>query len=82
MRRIPRDVSGEELARLLKRYGYELTRQVGSHVRLTTNQEGEHHITIPKHKALRVGTLNSILKDVAEHLKLDRDELIKSLFEK
>ena len=51
-------------------------------MRLTTKQEGEHHITIPQHKALRVGTLNNILKDVAEHLKMGRDELIKSLFEK
>jgi len=80
--RIPRDVSGDELARLLKRYGYEVTRQVGSHMRLTTEREGEHHITIPQHKALRVGTLNNILRDVAEHLKLSRDELIESLFNK
>jgi len=80
--RIPRDVGGDELARLLKRYGYEVTRQVGSHMRLTTQQGGEHHITIPEHKALRVGTLNNILKDVAEHLKMNRDELINSLFEK
>jgi len=80
--RIPRDVGGDELARLLKRYGYEVTRQVGSHMRLTTNQRGEHHITIPQHKPLRIGTLNSILKDVAEHLKLSRDELVESLFEK
>ena len=80
--RIPRDVSGDELARLLKRYGYEVTRQVGSHMRLTTEREGEHHITIPQHKALRVGTLNNVLKDVAEHLKLSRDELIESLFDK
>ncbi len=80
--RIPRDLGGEELARLLKRYDYALTRQVGSHMRLTTNRGGEHHVTIPLHKPLRVGTLNSILKDIAEHLKLIRDELIESLFEK
>ncbi|MCI0556061.1 MAG: type II toxin-antitoxin system HicA family toxin [Anaerolineae bacterium] len=80
--RIPRDLGGEELAKLLKRHGYELTRQVGSHMRLTTRQGGEHHVTIPRHKPLRVGTLNSILKDIAEHLKLSRDELIESLFEK
>ncbi|MCC6298032.1 MAG: type II toxin-antitoxin system HicA family toxin [Anaerolineales bacterium] len=80
--RIPRDVGGEELARLLKKYGYEVTRQAGSHMRLTTQQEGEHHVTIPRHKPLRVGTLNSILKDIAEHLSLTRDELAESLFEK
>jgi len=33
--KIPRDISGEELARLLKKYGYEVTRQKGSHIRLT-----------------------------------------------
>jgi predicted RNA binding protein YcfA (HicA-like mRNA interferase family) len=80
--RIPRDVGGEELTQRLKKYGYEVTRQVGSHMRLTTKQEGEHHVTIPRHKPLRVGTLNSILRDVAEHFKLSRDELIEFLFEK
>lgn len=80
--RIPRDLGGEELAKLLKRHGYEFTRQIGSHMRLTTQQGGEHHVTVPRHKPLRVGTLNSILKDIAEHLKLSRDELAESLFEK
>jgi predicted RNA binding protein YcfA (HicA-like mRNA interferase family) len=80
--RIPRDLGGEELAQLLQQYGYEVTRQVGSHMRLTTQQGGEHHVTIPRHKTLRVGTLNGILKDVAEHIRLSRDELVKSLFEK
>jgi predicted RNA binding protein YcfA (HicA-like mRNA interferase family) len=54
--RLPRDVGGQELAILLKRYGYEITRQTGSHLRLTTTQEGEHHVTIPRHGSLRVGT--------------------------
>jgi predicted RNA binding protein YcfA (HicA-like mRNA interferase family) len=80
--RLPRDLGGEDLAILLKRYGYEVTRQTGSHLRLTTQQEGEHHITIPRHAALRVGTLNAILKDVAQHLGMERDALLKSLLEK
>ena len=80
--RLPRDLGGEELAKLLKEYGYAITRQVGSHIRLTTQQGGEHHITIPRHSPLRVGTLNSILRDVAEHLGLSRDELIAALFGK
>ena len=60
--RIPRDLGGEELARLLRRYGYEITRQTGSHLRLTTIVKGEHHITIPRHKPLKVGTLSNILR--------------------
>jgi predicted RNA binding protein YcfA (HicA-like mRNA interferase family) len=78
--KLPRDLSGEELAKLLKKYGYEITRQTGSHMRLTTRLKGEHHITIPKHKPLKPGTLNSILKDVAEHFGIDRNELIEDLF--
>ena len=77
--KLPRDLGGEELARLLRRYDYVITRQTGSHLRLTTQQNGEHHVTIPRHGSLRVGTLNSIVKDVAEHLGLERDQLIESL---
>jgi len=80
--RIPRDLSGDDLASVLKKFGYEISRQAGSHMRLTTLQGGEHHITIPRHKPLRIGTLNSILRDAADHLKLERDELIESLFGK
>ena len=80
--RLPRDVSGEELAALLRRYGYKVTRQTGSHMRLTTTQEGEHHVTIPCHSSLRVGTLSAILSDVAEHLGIPRSALVKTLFSK
>jgi len=80
--RLPRDVSGEDLAKLLKRFGYEETRQTGSHIRLTTLQEGEHHITIPRHSSLRVGTLNAILNDISEHLSTPKQTLIETLFAK
>nr|MDO8081788.1 type II toxin-antitoxin system HicA family toxin [Candidatus Freyarchaeota archaeon] len=80
--KIPRDISGEELCRLLKKYDYQITRQTGSHIRLTTILKGEHHITIPRHKPLKVGTLNSILNDIASHLEIDKSELIKELFGK
>ncbi|MCE7920938.1 MAG: hypothetical protein DCC59_02870 [Chloroflexi bacterium] len=80
--RLPRDLSGERLATALRKYGYQVTRQAGSHMRLTTQQGGEHHITIPRHDPLRLGTLNAIMRDVAEHLGFSRDELIESLFGK
>lgn len=78
--KLPRDVSGEELARLLGRLGYEVTRQTGSHMRLTRVAQVEHLITIPRHAALMVGTLNSILKDVAEHLGVSKAELVRELW--
>ena len=80
--RLPRDLSGDRLATLLRRYGYEVTRQTGSHMRLTTTQEGEHHVTIPRHASLRVGTLSAILGDVAEHLGISRQALLEALFGK
>ena len=79
--RTPRDLNGEDLAKLLHRYNYEITRQAGSHMRLTTTLNGEHHITIPRHRPLKVGTLNAILRDVAQHLDLSRDELLNSLLD-
>ena len=79
--KLPRDLDGEKLAKLLRKFGYEITRQTGSHMRLTTHLNGEHHITIPKHRPLKLGTLNSILKDVAEHLGISKKELMEELFD-
>lgn len=78
--KLPRDVEGEDLAALLGRMAYQVTRQTGSHMRLTRSAEVEHRITIPRHGALRVGTLNSILKDIAGHLRISKDELIQELW--
>lgn len=78
--RLPRDLSGRDLARLLEPLGYRITRERGSHLRLTTQQNGEHHITIPDHDALRVGTLAAILDEVAKHFGIERSELVKRLF--
>lgn len=46
--KLPRDLGGEELARILKKYNFQVTRQTGSHLRLTSTMKGEHHITIPR----------------------------------
>ena len=78
--RLPRDLSGAELAKLLEAFGYVLTRQKGLHLRLTTHVGGEHHLTVPNHDALRAGTLNGVLKDVAEHAGLTRDDVVTQLF--
>jgi predicted RNA binding protein YcfA (HicA-like mRNA interferase family) len=81
--RLPRDLSGHDLISLLKPYGYRVTRQVGSHVRLESTLRGEaHHITIPAHHSLRLGTLNAILSDAAQYLKIDRSDLLRQLFGK
>ena len=81
--RLPRDLGGEDLARLLARYGYQVVRQTGSHMRLLSSTKGfEHRITIPRHKPLRVGTLSKILKEVVSYLEIDYQGLLKELFQK
>lgn len=77
--KLPRDVSGDDLAKGLRVLGYEVTRQTGSHYRVTTTQGGEHHATIPRHDPLRIGTLAAILDDVAEHFGISRGELISRI---
>lgn len=78
--RLPRDLSGAELATVLHKLGYVVTRQTGSHLRLTTLDHGEHHLTIPHHSPLRIGTLSAILADIGKHFELSRDQLLHKLF--
>jgi len=72
--KIPRNLSGIELVKKLGVLGYAKTRQTGSHIRLTTNQNGIHHITIPNHSNLRIGTLSSILNEVALHFGKSKEK--------
>lgn len=79
--KLPRDLSGADLARKLRPLGYEVTRQSGSHLRLTrTTSEGSHHVTIPRHRALRVGTLNAILREIAGVLEISKRDLSGRIF--
>ena len=79
--RLPRDLSGDDLVQALGLLGSQITRQTGSHMRLTTQEQGEHHVTVPRHSPLRVGTLAAILADIAGHFQWSREKLIKQLFE-
>ncbi len=78
--RLPRDLTGRRFAASLARLGYTITRQTGSHIRLTTERSGEHHVTVPDHAPLRVGTLANILADVAAHHGSTREEIAELLF--
>lgn len=77
---LPRSITGRELAKALGKLDYTITRQKGSHIRLTTERNGVHHITIPDHRPLKVGTLASMLRDIAEHHGLEREQLLRLLF--
>lgn len=79
--KLPRDIGGADLAKALARVGYRVVRQSGSHLRLATDLPTPHHITIPAHGSLKVGTLAAILSDVSSHLKIGREELLQRLFD-
>ena len=78
--RIPRNLSSKELILKLRRYGYETQRQKGSHIRLVTSLGGEHHVTIPNHDSIKIGTLSGIISDVAAHLNKTKEEIVNELF--
>jgi predicted RNA binding protein YcfA (HicA-like mRNA interferase family) len=55
-------VSGERLIKALRKDGWEVVRQRGSHVRLKKRGRG-HALVVPLHREIRRGTLAGILRD-------------------
>ena len=83
MPKIPRDISGRKLAKLLEKYGYQVTRETASHIRLISNfKDKEHKITVPDHHPIKIGTLNNILNDLANYLEIDKKKLVEELLKK
>ena len=78
--KLPRDVSGHDLAAALATFAYRISRQSGSHLRLTTDERGGHHVTVPAHGVLKVGTLSGIVGEVARHLEIPKRDVIDRLF--
>jgi predicted RNA binding protein YcfA (HicA-like mRNA interferase family) len=76
----PRSLSAKELIKLLKIYEYEIVSQKGSHIKVTTQLKGEHHLAIPNHDPIKTGTLNAILRQVAEHVDKNKETVLKELF--
>ena len=80
MPKLPRNITGRNLCAFLKKYGYVVTRQTGSHIRLSrASSDSIHHLTIPDHKPIKIGTLNKILTDIANNLNIKKEDLISNL---
>lgn len=77
--KLPRDLDAQALLNSLRALGYSVTRQSGSHLRITTQQGGEHHEVIPNHRPIKIGTLQSLLRNIAAHHGLTVPELLKQL---
>lgn len=71
---------GADLIQKLSKMGYHPTRQKGSHIRLSrVSENGEHHITIPNHDPLKIGTLSSIITCIAKEFEISKNELLEKL---
>lgn len=60
MTKIPTDLSGRALVRALEKVGFVVKRQRGSHI-ILRRHDPPARVVVPDHKALRIGTLRSIL---------------------
>ncbi|MEO6382245.1 MAG: type II toxin-antitoxin system HicA family toxin [Nitrobacter sp.] len=78
--KLPRDVDARQLIKALTQLGYTVTRQSGSHIRLTCSAPSPHSVTVPDHSPLKIGTLHAILSEVASHQRIDKTALIQRLF--
>lgn len=56
-------ISGNDAISKLKKIGYYISRQRGSHARLVSDDSNRKKFTVPLHKILKKGTLNQIIKD-------------------
>ena len=76
--KLPRDMDAAQLTKALERIGYRVVRQTGSHIRMQCDQP-VHSITVPNHRPIRIGTLSSIVTDLATRWRLDREEMLERL---
>jgi predicted RNA binding protein YcfA (HicA-like mRNA interferase family) len=65
--KLPRDVSGAEATRALKRFGFVQLRQAGSHLIM---RKESRTVVVPQHKPLKPGTLKGIIEQAG--LTLER----------
>ena len=78
--KVPRNADAGALISLLERYGYTVVRQTGSHIRMSKKLDyGEHTITVPNHKPIKIGTLQAIAKDVCSFNKISLSSFYSKL---
>jgi len=78
--KLPRALSGRAVVKILvKELAYTVVHERGSHIVLVTDKPQHHRIAIPDHRYLRLGTLNAIVKAVAESKHIDKDEVVELL---
>jgi predicted RNA binding protein YcfA (HicA-like mRNA interferase family) len=62
--KLPRDVSGREVCKVLQKIGYHIVHQKGSHIRMRDEANPSHlPVTVPDHKSIKPGLLKQILRN-------------------
>ena len=78
--KVPRDLSGAQLVKVLGRdWGDRVVHQEGSHIILQTDSPPHQRLSVPNHNPIRVGTLNSIVRAVSAHKGVERQQLLEAL---
>jgi predicted RNA binding protein YcfA (HicA-like mRNA interferase family) len=66
--KLPKDLSGQELVKVLLRVGFVVNRQRGSHIILRRDNPYAR-VVVPDHKRIRPGTLRQILTEAEVTVK-------------
>jgi len=76
MPKLPRDLPGHELVKLLSKFGFKPKRQKGSHIILVRGSGADKAgCVVPLHDSLKLGTLKGILKQA----KISEEDFLKLL---
>jgi predicted RNA binding protein YcfA (HicA-like mRNA interferase family) len=70
--KLPRDISGADAVKALRRLGFGTVRQEGSHIRMI---KGVRRVTVANHKSIAPKTLQSMLRQAGVSV----DEFVASL---
>jgi predicted RNA binding protein YcfA (HicA-like mRNA interferase family) len=77
---VPRQVSSQRFIRHLERnWGYQFSRQKGSHIIVTTSTPMRHSLPVPQRAAIGPGLLHSLLKQVATAKATSVDAIAEGL---
>lgn len=79
--KLPRNLTGRQLVVALRKLGYVVVGQTGSHIKLRTERDGRKLLAVPDHVPLKVGTLRSIFRELGTHHGITRDALMSLLFD-
>jgi hypothetical protein len=78
----PRNLNGADFAdTLIRKWDYVHVHQTGSHIIIETERPFHQRLSIPNHKPFKAGTLTTLLRLAAEHKRVSKEDMLKTLEE-